>query len=152
MGSGVPHHLRIVYLDYSCCRRGLLIQWEKSDTEKPLSGAGFSHREVIKMEQEHRVYVIVYEPDESKSGTHSHEIFLITWDGRILHTHGFSGVTSHDVGHHHFYGGVTLAVFHIPMPLPRLRPLTTGMNMLSVVEPGQPFRSQAVGTTTSSKA
>jgi hypothetical protein len=56
---------------------------------------------------EQRVYGIVYEPDESESGSHSHEIFLVTWDGRILHTHGFSGATSHDVGHHHYYAGIT---------------------------------------------
>jgi hypothetical protein len=56
--------------------------------------------------EEQQVYGIVYEPSEDDA-THSHEIFLITWDGRVLHSHGFRGVTSYDVGHRHGYAGVT---------------------------------------------
>jgi hypothetical protein len=58
-------------------------------------------------EEEHRVCGVFYEPDESDSGTHSHEMYLITWDGMVLHVHDFSGVTSFDVGHRHGYAGVT---------------------------------------------
>nr|WP_083517019.1 YmaF family protein [Alicyclobacillus shizuokensis] len=50
---------------------------------------------------------VVYEHDETGGAMHSHEMFLVTWDGRILHTHGFCGVTSFDVGHRHGYAGVT---------------------------------------------
>src|SRR5690348_9018598 len=59
------------------------------------------------MEDEQKVFGIVYESSESENSTHSHEIFLMTWDGRILHSHGFSGVTSFNVGHRHNYAGVT---------------------------------------------
>lgn len=58
-------------------------------------------------ENEQRVYRVVVESDESGTDTHSHEIFLVTWDGRVLHTHGFSGITSFDVGHRHGYSGIT---------------------------------------------
>ncbi len=57
--------------------------------------------------EEQRVYGIVYESDDPDADTHSHEIFLVTWDGRVLHSHGFRGVTSFDVGHRHGYAGVT---------------------------------------------
>lgn len=59
------------------------------------------------MEDEQKVFGVVYEANESDNETHSHEIFLITLDGRMLHTHGFSGVTSFNVGHRHNYAGVT---------------------------------------------
>jgi len=59
------------------------------------------------VEPEQRVYGIVYEVDDSDSSPHGHEIFLVTWDGRMLHTHGYSGVTSLDVGHRHYYIGIT---------------------------------------------
>ncbi|WP_342741616.1 YmaF family protein [Alicyclobacillus macrosporangiidus] len=62
----------------------------------------------VEMNEVEQVFGVVYEPDGSGSeGTHSHEIFLVTWDGRVLHTHGFSGITSFDVGHRHGYAGVT---------------------------------------------
>jgi len=66
---------------------------------------------------EEYVYGIVYEPSEpdfneepnelSHTNLHAHEILLMTWDGRVLHTHGFSGVTSLDIGHRHSYSGMT---------------------------------------------
>lgn len=59
------------------------------------------------MDHGERVCGIMYEPEESGPETHAHEIFLITWDGRVLHTHGFSGVTSFEVGHRHNYTGIT---------------------------------------------
>ncbi|GIM46665.1 hypothetical protein DNHGIG_22140 [Collibacillus ludicampi] len=58
-------------------------------------------------EEEQHIYGVIYEPDESGSGAHSHEMYLITWDGRVLHVHDFSGITSFDVGHRHGYKGVT---------------------------------------------
>ncbi len=55
-----------------------------------------------------RVFGLIYESNDSiENDVHAHEIFLITWDGRTLHTHGFSGITSKDVGHRHSYSGVT---------------------------------------------
>ncbi|GMA59941.1 YmaF family protein [Alicyclobacillus fastidiosus] len=59
------------------------------------------------MDDEQKVYGLVYEPDHSESDTHSHEIYLITWDGRPLHTHGFCGITTLNVGHRHAYSGFT---------------------------------------------
>lgn len=38
---------------------------------------------------------------------HSHEMYLVTWDGRVLHVHNFAGITSFDVGHRHHYAGTT---------------------------------------------
>lgn len=57
--------------------------------------------------KEQKVIGFVYDPEPVNGETHSHEIFLMTWDGRQLHTHSFSGVTSYDVGHRHSYVGVT---------------------------------------------
>lgn len=64
--------------------------------------------EVRMVNHEQSVIGIVYEPDDAHSETHSHEIFLITVDGRPLHTHGFAGITSLDDGHRHRYSGLTL--------------------------------------------
>jgi YmaF family len=58
-------------------------------------------------DDETRVFGVVYESEGDDSDTHSHEMYLVTWDGRVLHTHGFSGVTSFDVGHRHGYAGLT---------------------------------------------
>ncbi len=38
---------------------------------------------------------------------HSHKLYITSWDGRPVHVHAFSGVTSYDVGHAHEYAGVT---------------------------------------------
>ncbi|WAH36726.1 YmaF family protein [Alicyclobacillus dauci] len=68
------------------------------------------------MDDEQWVYGLVVEQggsreteseSESQGNDHTHEIFLITWDGRLLHTHGFSGITSVDVGHRHAYSALT---------------------------------------------
>jgi hypothetical protein len=56
---------------------------------------------------EERIVGIVYHPDSASDNEHSHEMYLITWDGRPLHIHNFSGVTSYDVGHAHNYVGTT---------------------------------------------
>ncbi|WP_102345156.1 YmaF family protein [Bacillus sp. Marseille-P3661] len=38
---------------------------------------------------------------------HSHRLYITSWDGKPIHTHNFSGVTSYDVGHNHKYVGRT---------------------------------------------
>jgi hypothetical protein len=38
---------------------------------------------------------------------HSHNLYITTWDGRPVHVHQFSGVTSYDAGHRHQYVGMT---------------------------------------------
>ncbi|HHY74276.1 MAG TPA: hypothetical protein GX497_13840 [Bacillus bacterium] len=38
---------------------------------------------------------------------HSHNLYITSWDGRPVHIHHFSGVTSFDVGHNHKYVGKT---------------------------------------------
>lgn len=55
------------------------------------------------------VYGILYDPGDSGSGetTHTHELYLIHWDGRPLHLHDFAGMTSYDAGHRHRYAGTT---------------------------------------------
>ncbi|OXM85359.1 YmaF family protein [Paenibacillus rigui] len=39
--------------------------------------------------------------------THSHKLFITSWDGRPVHMHHFSGTTSYDAGHSHQYAGFT---------------------------------------------
>jgi hypothetical protein len=57
---------------------------------------------------ERPVFGFVYHPANSESEDHhSHEMYLITWDGRPLHVHGFSGITSFNAGHRHQYAGTT---------------------------------------------
>jgi len=60
-------------------------------------------------DQPKEVFGIIYHPKETgdKEKEHAHEIFLISWDGRPVHVHPFSGVTSFDVGHRHRYIGTT---------------------------------------------
>ena len=50
---------------------------------------------------------IVHSSDMNSDSEHSHVLFLTSWDGRPLHRHHFSGVTSFNVGHDHRYAGVT---------------------------------------------
>lgn len=38
---------------------------------------------------------------------HSHNFYILTWDSRTVHTHAFSGYTSIDDGHSHYYSGKT---------------------------------------------
>jgi len=38
---------------------------------------------------------------------HSHILYLTSWDGRPIHRHHFSGITSINVGHDHKYAGTT---------------------------------------------
>jgi hypothetical protein len=44
---------------------------------------------------------------EESDGTHSHKLYLTSWDGRPVHVHAFAGTTSFDDGHNHEYAGVT---------------------------------------------
>lgn len=48
----------------------------------------------------------VYHPEEGDKN-HKHGLYINSWDGRPVHIHPFSGVTSFDVGHHHAYCGQT---------------------------------------------
>ncbi|SFS67471.1 YmaF family protein [Paenibacillus sp. BC26] len=38
---------------------------------------------------------------------HTHILYLTSWDGKPMHVHDFSGVTSVEIGHHHQYAGTT---------------------------------------------
>lgn len=54
------------------------------------------------------VFGIVYHGNAAEDETeHAHDIYLIVWDGRPVHVHRFSGVTSFDAGHRHQYAGTT---------------------------------------------
>lgn len=44
---------------------------------------------------------------DDSDGKHSHMLYLTSWDGRPVHSHDFTGVTSFDVGHSHEYAGRT---------------------------------------------
>jgi hypothetical protein len=50
---------------------------------------------------------ILHSNDTDSDSLHSHVLYLTSWDGRPIHTHHFSGVTSFDVGHDHRYAGAT---------------------------------------------
>ncbi|WEK52942.1 MAG: YmaF family protein [Candidatus Cohnella colombiensis] len=49
--------------------------------------------------------IIVHSEDDDSN--HSHKLYITSWDGRPVHVHPFSGVTSYDVGHQHHYAGMT---------------------------------------------
>lgn len=38
---------------------------------------------------------------------HSHSLYIMSWDGKPVHVHHISGVTSFADGHHHKYVGTT---------------------------------------------
>jgi hypothetical protein len=44
---------------------------------------------------------------EDGDSSHSHKLFITSWDGRPVHVHPFEGITSFDVGHDHHYAGIT---------------------------------------------
>ncbi|MGN7384439.1 YmaF family [Chlamydia abortus] len=44
---------------------------------------------------------------DDSDGRHSHKLYITNWNGRPVHIHPFSGVTSFDVGHRHQYAGTT---------------------------------------------
>lgn len=48
----------------------------------------------------------MYSSDDP-SPMHSHRLYITSWDGRAVHTHEFSGMTSFDDGHNHQYAGTT---------------------------------------------
>lgn len=50
----------------------------------------------------------LYESNEENSNSqHSHHLYITSWDGKPVHAHKFTGVTSIDVGHRHKYAGTT---------------------------------------------
>jgi len=49
---------------------------------------------------------IVYCSGDS-NGRHTHKLYITSWDGRPTHVHEFSGITSIEDGHSHYYAGVT---------------------------------------------
>lgn len=51
--------------------------------------------------------LIFHSPNSNLDSEHSHVLYLTSWDGRPLHKHHFSGVTSFNVGHEHRYAGTT---------------------------------------------
>jgi YmaF family len=54
------------------------------------------------------VFGLVYHSEAGEAGgTHSHKILLLSWDGRAVHVHNFSGTTSYEVGHQHRYASTT---------------------------------------------
>lgn len=38
---------------------------------------------------------------------HSHKLYITSWDGVPVHEHPFSGTTSFNDGHDHYYAGIT---------------------------------------------
>lgn len=56
-----------------------------------------------------RVLGFLYEStdDTSNHELHSHQLYITSWDGKPLHSHKISGVTSFDAGHNHKYAGMT---------------------------------------------
>jgi hypothetical protein len=56
---------------------------------------------------EEKVFGFLMENKDDSQSEHSHDLYLISWDGRQLHIHPFSGITSVDVGHSHMYVGKT---------------------------------------------
>ena len=54
------------------------------------------------------VFGVVYHRDgHDDDDQHTHQMYLISWDGEALHVHNFAGVTSYNVGHRHRYLGTT---------------------------------------------
>ena len=51
--------------------------------------------------------IIVETSGLNKDQEHSHVLYLTSWDGRPVHRHHFSGVTSVNDGHEHRYAGTT---------------------------------------------
>ncbi|WP_197035485.1 YmaF family protein [Paenibacillus sp. UNC451MF] len=48
----------------------------------------------------------IFHSNDSESD-HSHKLYITSWDGRPVHSHPFSGITSFDAGHDHHYAGMT---------------------------------------------
>jgi hypothetical protein len=52
---------------------------------------------------------IIFSKGSDSNEMHSHQFYLTHYDGRPVHSHPFSGVTSIDDGHRHAYHGITEA-------------------------------------------
>ena len=50
---------------------------------------------------------IVESSSSNQDTEHTHVLYLTSWDGRPVHRHHFSGVTSFNAGHEHRYAGKT---------------------------------------------
>lgn len=48
---------------------------------------------------------VVHSGDDDSS--HSHKLYITSWDRQPVHVHHFAGITSFDVGHDHHYAGTT---------------------------------------------
>ncbi|MGP7816613.1 YmaF family protein [Niallia sp. 01092] len=44
---------------------------------------------------------------DGANSLHAHNLYITSWNGRPVHVHKFSGVTSFDNGHRHQYAGTT---------------------------------------------
>ncbi|MFD3259932.1 YmaF family protein [Paenibacillus lentus] len=49
----------------------------------------------------------VYHSEEGPGSEHAHKLFITSWNGRPVHVHPFSGNTSYNIGHQHYYAGRT---------------------------------------------
>jgi hypothetical protein len=49
---------------------------------------------------------VVHSGDD-ESSSHSHKLYITSWDGQPVHVHHFAGTTSFNVGHSHQYAGTT---------------------------------------------
>jgi hypothetical protein len=45
--------------------------------------------------------------DPNSDSGHSHHLYITSWNGRPVHNHHFSGMTSFNAGHDHQYAGIT---------------------------------------------
>jgi hypothetical protein len=50
---------------------------------------------------------IIFSNDSDANSIHSHNFYLMSYDGRPVHRHSFSGITSIHDRHRHSYHGVT---------------------------------------------
>lgn len=76
--------------------------------------------------------LIFHSPNSNLDSEHSHVLYLTSWDGRPLHKHHFSGVTSFNVGHEidmQVQLNLLQVEFLIHMNTLQLHPLMMDINM-----------------------
>jgi hypothetical protein len=49
---------------------------------------------------------LIIHSDDSDS-SHSHQLYITSWDGKPVHVHPFSGSTTFNNGHDHYFAGTT---------------------------------------------